>query len=321
MAEQSVLTCLAEQLAQALQADERRVLLGEDVRDGGMLGLSRVAVADEQLADRIVATPLAPATTFVHAAGMAMAGLRPIVLLPSAAALIEGFAGLAEASRVDASTAGERQAPMVILAPCGPGFGLGGDNAATLEVALTALPGLRVISCGDASRVCATVAQALAADGPTVVLLARTALLCTAEVGGEPSEDLLVPQELHTGAQATVFSWGPALANTQQAVADARNAGFDVGLVDVVSLAPLAVDALVAAAATSGKLVIAHGGGRLQGLGAELAAVFADHAILHLDAPVTRVTGTPGPWPRTGEQAAVPSVEAIREAIDKVVNY
>ncbi len=319
MAEQTVLADVADLVAECLRSDERRVLLGEDVLDGGMLGLSRKARGDEQLASRIVATPLTPAACFVHAAGLAVGGMRPLVLLPSSSALIEGYAGLRELSRVHASTAGERQAPVLILAPCGPGFGLGGDSAETLEVALTALPGLRVLSCGDPDQVCASVRLAAQEEEPTVLLLARQALLCHA--GASEGEATLKPRVLQEGAQATVFSWGPALAHARRAVVDARSQGLDVGLVDVVSLAPLAREELVAAAAGSGKLVIAHAGGRTQGIGGELAAVFADEAILHLDAPVIRVTGTPGPWPRVDEQAALPSVEAIHEAIARVVHY
>jgi len=317
----TVLARLAETIADAMHSDERVVLVGEDVGDGGMLGFSRVAAGDEKLAPRVVATPLTPAAMFGHAAGLAMGGLCPWVLLPSAAALVEGYAGLIELARVHASTAGERSAPVLILAPCGPGFGLGGDSAASVETALTALPGLRVLSCGDASQVCGIVRHAGSfseGEQPTVVLIAREALLCSDEDSAAIEPAMRV---LYQGADATVLSWGPALRRAQQAVTAARAEGTDVGLIDVVSLAPLAHEQLVAAAQETGKLVIVHAGGRSQGIGAELAALMADHAILHLDAPILRVTGTAGPWPRVAEQAALPAVDAICEAISRVAHY
>ncbi|MGB1015192.1 MAG: transketolase C-terminal domain-containing protein [Nannocystaceae bacterium] len=318
----TIVAQLAQTIADAMRSDDRVVLVGEDVRDGGMLGLSRVAAGDEKLAPRIVPTPLTPAAVFGHAAGLAMGGVRPWVLLPSAAALVEGYAGLVELARVHTSTAGERSAHVLILAPNGPGFGLGGDSAASVETALTALPGLRVLSCGDASQVCGLVRHAASfSEGPepTVVLIAREALLCSDD-GIETAIEPAV-RVLHQGAHATVLSWGPALRRAQQAVQAARAEGIDVGLLDVVSLAPLDQEQLVAAVQQTGKLVIVHAGGRSQGTGAELAALMADLAILHLDAPILRVTGSAGPWPRVAEQSALPAVDAICEAISRVAHY
>ena len=96
-----VVDVLAEVVAELLRDDLRRVLLGEDVRDGGMLGLSRAAMRDPALGLRVLATPLTPATNLAHATGLALAGRRPIVLLNSATALLEGYAALRELGRDD----------------------------------------------------------------------------------------------------------------------------------------------------------------------------------------------------------------------------
>ncbi|MCA9691626.1 MAG: hypothetical protein KC636_18620, partial [Myxococcales bacterium] len=71
----------------------------------------------------------------------------------------------------------------------------------------------------------------------------------------------------------------------------------------------------------TGKLVIAHPGPSAFGVAAELAALFADAAILHLDAPVLRVGGEAGPLGRDAEGRALPSVAAITEAILRVVTF
>ncbi|XWX15812.1 transketolase C-terminal domain-containing protein [Nannocystis pusilla] len=81
------------------------------------------------------------------------------------------------------------------------------------------------------------------------------------------------------------------------------------------------VEELVAAAAKTGKLVIAHAGGLSFGPGAELAAIFADRAILHLDAPIVRVAGREGPLARADEMSGLPSVAALVDAIHRVVTY
>ena len=96
----SMLERLAEVVTDLLREDPRRVLAGEDVRDGGMLGLSRTAALDEELAARLIATPLVPSVAIAHAAGLAASGARPILILPSAGALLDGLPALREAAQL-----------------------------------------------------------------------------------------------------------------------------------------------------------------------------------------------------------------------------
>jgi pyruvate/2-oxoglutarate/acetoin dehydrogenase E1 component len=130
---------------------------------------------------------------------------------------------------------------------------------------------------------------------------------------------------LREGRDATVFCWGEALLPTL-AAADAcarQEPPIEVGVVEVGKLAPLDEASLIELARATGKIVIAHAGSRSGGVGAELAALFADQAILQLDAPITRVSGSS----RSGlvaaheEQRQSPSAAAIVEAILHVVHY
>jgi pyruvate/2-oxoglutarate/acetoin dehydrogenase E1 component len=317
----NVLERLAEVVAELLREDLRRVLLGEDVRDGGMLGLSRAAMQDAGLGLRVLATPLTPAASLAHATGLAMAGRRPIVLLASATALLEGYAALRELGRVSATAQGERSAPVLIVAPIGPGFGLGGDGAESPEAALMAVPGLRVIELGDSVEAAATLRAAASFDdgqGPVVLLLPRALVL--RELTPESSKDSLgrplgASRVVREGSTVTVYAIGAAV---DQAFAAAELTGVSVRIVEVSGLAPLDEQGIVAAAGC-GKLVVAHSGGRANA--AELVALLADRAILHLDAPVLRVGGAEGPLTGRGEDAGLPSVEAIAAAITRVATY
>src|SRR5690606_11702201 len=146
----STLERLSEIVAELLQGDLRRVVLGEDVRQGGHIGLTRAAMRDPGLGLRVLATPLTPAESLAHATGLALAGRRPIVVFASATARLEGYAALRELGRVALTSAGERSAPVLIVAPTGPGFGLGGDGAEAPDGVIAAVPGLRVAILGDA---------------------------------------------------------------------------------------------------------------------------------------------------------------------------
>jgi pyruvate/2-oxoglutarate/acetoin dehydrogenase E1 component len=334
----SALQPLARLVAALLREDDRRCLLGEDVRSGGMLGLSRIAAEDEQLRLRLLGSPLTGAGLVAHAGGLALAGLRPIVLLPSASALLEALPALREISRLRWRSGDQRVIPALFVAPNGPGFGIGGEAAESVEATLAAVPGLELWCAGRTEDLCAylrsaaefvdadqaTAATAERGAGPRVLLLPRSVIVrdlmtdvdLTASLPRSPTA------VLRKGDQATVFAWGEALAPALMAAeACAQQSGIEVAVVELGCLAPLDEALLIELANATGKIVIAHAGPRRGGLGAELAALFADHSILHLDAPITRVAGDSGLVAGHEEHGASPSATAIAEAITHVVHY
>ncbi len=313
---------VAEVVAQLLRDDDRRVLLGEDVADGGMLGLSREAIADANLRGRILSTPLTPTVGAAHAAGLAVAGRHPIVVLPDVAALIEGLAGLREAAAWSWRNDDEVSVPVCWLAPCGPGLGMGGHAGEAAASILTQVPGLTVMCAGRTEDVGAWVRAAVehsASAGPTVLLLPRRILLSAAK--STESELGRLPTAAHRvrdGAAVTVFAWGEALP---VALAAVDLSGVEAAVVDVGCLSPLDLSSLEDEARATGRLVIVHAGPGVGGVGAELAARFADSAILHLDAPVVRVSGGTPPLSPSDEVAAIPRVERVADAITRIASY
>ncbi|PRQ08038.1 2-oxoisovalerate dehydrogenase subunit beta [Enhygromyxa salina] len=332
---------MARLVAALLREDDRRCLLGEDVRSGGMLGLSRVAAEDEQLRPRLLGSPLTGAGLVAHAGGLALAGLRPIVLLPSASALLEALPALRELGRLPWRSGGQHDVPVLFVAPNGPGFGVGGDQAECAEATLTAVPGVEVWCAGRAEDLCGylrSAAEFLGTDtddhdtehtsGPRVLLLPRSVIVRDLMI--DLDLDASLPRAptavLREGDRATVFAWGAALAPALAAAdACARHSGIEVNVVELGCLAPLDEALLVELASATGKLVIAHAGPRRGGIGAELAALFADRSILHLDAPILRVTGElPANLALLAgheEHRASPTATAIANAITHVVHY
>lgn len=323
MSEPTVLDYLAEAVTEQLRDDERCVLLGEDVADGGMYGLSRGVLQDPALRSRVLPTPLVPTVLAAHAAGLAAAGRHPLVLLPDVGVLVEGLAGLREAAAWSWRSEGVTATPLCLVAPCGPGLGLGGHAGEAAIGMLTHVPGLTVLCAGRSEELGAWLRAAArhAVDaGPTVLLLPRRLLLGAIESPMLPQ----LPREPHAayrvreGTAATVFCWGEALPVVLAAV---DRSGVEAAVVDVGCLAPLDRSTLVGEARATGKLVIVHAGPRAGGVGAELAALFADAAILHLDAPVVRVTGADPPLSPSDEAAALPGVDRVAEALTRVAKY
>lgn len=337
----SALQPMARLVAALLREDDRRCLLGEDVRSGGMLGLSRIAAEDEQLRLRLLGSPLTGGGLVAHAGGLALAGLRPIVLMPSASALLEALPALRELGRLRWRSGDQHIVPALFVAPNGPGFGIGGEAAESVEATLASVPGVELWCAGRTEDLCGylrSAAEFLGTDpaqsgapGPRVLLLPRSVIVRDLMIDVDLSVGLsrAPTAVLREGDRATVFAWGSALAAALAAAdACATQGGIEVNVVELGCLAPLDEALLVELANATGKIVIAHAGPRRGGLGAELAALFADLSILHLDAPITRVTGElfgeagdPALLAGHEEHGASPSAFAIAEAIKHVVHY
>jgi pyruvate/2-oxoglutarate/acetoin dehydrogenase E1 component len=314
---------LAEVVAELLREDERRVLLGEDVLEGGMLGLSRQVVKDRELRARAIATPLVPTVPFAHAAGLAAAGRHPLVLLPGTSALLEGLASLREAATWAWRNEGAVSVPLGIVAPCGPGLGLGGDAGEAAAAMLAAVPGLHVVCASRPEHAGAWLRAAVqhaAGHGPTVLLLPRRVLLSPPQGphARELPRSVTAAHRVRDGGTLTVLAWGAALAVALEAV---EAAGADAAVVDVGCLAPLDLPTLEAEARATGRVLVVHAGPRTGGVGAELAAHLADVAILGLDAPILRVSGAEPPLRPLDEADALPAVARVVEAVERLASY
>lgn len=319
----TVLEQVSGSIADLMREDGRRVLLGEDVVDGGMMGMSRATLADAELRPRVRSLPLCPATLPAHAAGLAASGLRPIVLLPGVEALIEGLAALREAARWSWRNDDAMPTPVLFVAPYGPGLSQGGAAIEAPESTLVEIDGLHVLCASQTEALGAWVraaAEHAEEHGATVLLVPRRLMLAAAdgpmhgELGHAPTE----AQRVRDGSAVTVFSWGEALP---VALAAADRSGVSATVVDVACLAPLDWSTLEAQARATGRIAIVHAGAPRGGIGAELAARFADAAILHLDAPVVRVGGRSGRLAPIHEDQSVPSVAEVAEALGRLAAY
>jgi pyruvate/2-oxoglutarate/acetoin dehydrogenase E1 component len=253
------------------------------------------------------------------------------VLLPSATALLEALAAVRELGRLRWRSGDVRSIPVLFVAPNGPGFGIGGEAAESVEATLANVPGLEVWCAGRTEELCGLLRSAAEFEdtaGPRVLLLPRGVVVrdLLIDVDLDASLEREPTAVLREGPDATVFAWGdalePALAAADACAEPTEGSAISVTVVDVGRLAPLDEALLIARANATGKIVIAHAGARQGGLGAELAALFAEHSILHLDAPILRICGdVPGLVAGHEEHRASPAAAEIAAAITHVVHY
>lgn len=322
----TVLETLSNTVAELMREDPRRVVLGEDVTDGGMLGLTRAAADDEALAPRLLGLPLQSAAGIAHAAGLALGGARPVMLMPSVATLVEGLSALREASRFSRRFDTDRALPLLIVAPFGPGFGLGGDGAMDATDLLTCIDGLRVVVGSDPARFSELLRAAAAFDAgesPTVLLFPRNLLLREAAPDPEEGEQPeLAPMDqarvVMDGSDATVFCWGATVERVCEAVDGAE---LTARVVDLVSLRPMDHAGVLDAARETGRVLVVGAGAHNHGPAAQLSALLAEEGITFLDAPVRHLRGRAGDVEARHEHDLIPSVDRIRDALNSTASF
>jgi pyruvate dehydrogenase E1 component beta subunit len=313
-----------EALREALHADPRVFLMGEDVgRYGGAYACSK-GLLDEFGPDRIRDTPLSENAFLGVGIGAALAGLRPIVEI-----MTINFALLAldqivnNAATLRHMSAGQLSVPLVIRMATGAGRQLAAQHSHSLEAWFAHVPGLKVLApatVGDARRM---LSAALADPDP--VIICEHALLYAVE--GEIEQEGEVRDVWHAavrrpGDDVTIVASGGSLPKCLAAADALADEGIAAEVVDLRCLRPLDLEAVTASVAKTHRLVTVDEGWKTCGLTAEITAAVGERAFYDLDAPPLRVAAAEVPIPYAGglEEAALPSVAGIVAAAARLAS-
>jgi 2-oxoisovalerate dehydrogenase E1 component beta subunit len=312
----------------ALRVEMRRnpdvVVLGEDVgRFGGVFRATQ-GLYEEFGADRVIDTPLAEGGIVGTAIGMALYGLRPVPEIQFADYIFPAMDQLVnEAAKYRYRSGGQYSVPMVVRAPYGGGIKGGHYHSQSPEAFFIHTPGLKVVVPSNPHDAKGLLLSALRDPDPVVFFEPKR--VYRAAKGEVPAGDYVEPlgkaRITRTGAQVTVLAWGAMWHEADQAAREAAAEGIDCEVIDLRSLQPLDLDAIVASVSKTGRAVVVHEAPRTCGFGAELAALIQERCFLHLEAPVARVTGFDTPFPYTLENEYLPRAPRILRAVREALAY
>ena len=138
---------------------------------------------------------------------------------------------------------------------------------------------------------------------------------------GEYTIPLGEAKVVREGRQVTVIAWSAMVQTALEAAEKGAERGFDLEVIDLRTLVPFDVERILASVKKTGRVVIVHEAPRTSGFGAELAATIQEKAILHLEAPILRVTGFDTPFPYTLEHEYLPDADRVLDAVERVVKF
>jgi 2-oxoisovalerate dehydrogenase E1 component len=299
---------ISDALRTAMRADERVVLLGQDIAAyGGVFKVTDGFLA-EFGPERILNTPVIESGALGAALGLAIDGFRPVVELQFGDFISTGFNQVVNNLATTRYRWGAA-VPVVMRAPIGGGLGAGPFHSQSVEGLFCHVPGLRVVAPATPADAKGLLLAALD-DGNPVLFLEHKALYRSVK-GPVPAGHATVPlgraAVVRQGADATIVAYGAAVgwavAAAEAVAAGGPGGAGEVEVVDLRTLAPWDRETVLDSVRRTSRVLVAHEAPLTGGFGGEVAAVVADEAFAWLDAPVRRVGGldTPIPFARSLE--------------------
>jgi len=313
-----------EALAQAMEADERVFLLGEDVGVyGGAFGVSGDLVhrfGEERVRD----TPISELGIVGAAVGAALAGMRPVVEIQFSDFTAQAMDQIVnQAAKIHFMLGGAATVPMVLRAPGGSGTGAAAQHSQSLEAWFAHVPGLKVVMPATPADAKGLLLSAIDDPNPVIVLEHK---LLYKQSDAVPASAFRVPlgqtAVRREGEDLTIVATGVMVSRSLAAAERLAESGISVTVLDPRTLRPLDARTIVDSVAATGRVLLVQEAPKTGGFMAEVAAqVVESPAFGRLRAPVARLCGldVPIPYAPQLERAAVPQVDDIVEAAAELV--
>jgi 2-oxoisovalerate dehydrogenase E1 component beta subunit len=312
-------------LREALKADEKVVLMGEDI--GKLGGVYRVT--DGLQRDfgerRVMDTPLAESGILGAAVGLAYRGYRPVCEIQFDGFIYPAFDQIvSQVARMRGRTQGRVSMPLTIRVPFGGGIGSAEHHSDSPEAYFAHAAGLRVVSVSTAQDAFTMIRQAIASDDPVLYFEPKRRYHVKGEVDEAAPLSEALPMGrariVMPGTDATLVTYGPLVGTACDAAVAASDEGISIEVIDLRSLSPIDFETVEASVRKTGRLVVTHEAALSGGLGAEVAASITERCFAELRHAPVRVTGFDVPYPVAKlESHYLPDLDRILDGVDRAL--
>jgi 2-oxoisovalerate dehydrogenase E1 component len=320
----NMLTAIRRTLEHELKINPDMLVFGEDVGPKGGVHAATMGLQETFGEGRVFDTSLSEEGIIGGAAGMAMAGLRPVAEIQFRKYADPATEQLNDTGTIRWRTANRFAAPMVVRVP--GGFAKCGDpwHSVSSEVTWAHAVGWQVLMPSNAEDAVGLLRAALRSANPTIFFEHRAMLDAAWARRPYPGDDFLLPlgvaKRVREGDRLTIVTWG---AMVERCVRACEQSGASVDVLDLRSIIPWDREAVLGSVRRTRRCLIVHEDTLTAGFGAEVAAVIAEEAFLNLDAPITRIAvpDVPLPYNVGLMNAVLPGVEQIAAKIEDLLGF
>ena len=312
-----------EALAEELRRDPTVFVIGEDVAEAGTPFKVLSGLVEEFGAERIMDSPISEAGISGLALGAAMTGMRPVVDIMFGDFMTLVMDQLAnQAAKIHYMSGGRLSAPLTIRTTLGATRRSGAQHSQSLHALVAHIPGLKVVLPATPYDAKGLFKSAIREDNPVVVFEDK---MMFAVKGPVPEEEYILPLGVadvkREGEDVTIVATSSMVYVALEAAEQLASDGISAEVVDPRTIVPLDRETLVASARKTGRAIVVDEGHRSYGVGAELAALIAEEAFYHLDAPVRRLCAmdVPIPFSPVLEDLTVPTPDDVATEARRLV--
>jgi acetoin:2,6-dichlorophenolindophenol oxidoreductase subunit beta len=310
-------------LDQALAADDRVVLLGEDIADPGASGPTK-DLSTKYGADRVLDTPISEAAIIGAATGLALDGFLPVAEI-----MIMDFIGIAadqiinHAAKLRFMSAGRTPAPITVRTQVYGGLGTGATHSQSLEAWFMHIPGLKVIVPSSPRDGKGLLSSAIFDEDPCIFVETIRLQGVRGPVPEDPGFRIPLGEAdiKRPGRDVSIIAYGRGVIEALAAAAQLESSGVQAEVVDLRTLVPLDVPGMVDSVRRTKRAVIVHDAVTFAGPGAEVAATLQEQLFGELAAPIARVGArfVPNPAARNLEAEVYPNANRIIDAVQATI--
>jgi len=326
MAMMNMVGALNRAMDEALRDDDSVVLLGQDI--GQDEGVFRVTadLMKRYGKERVIDTPLAEGAIVGGAIGMAIYGLKPVAEMQFSGFAYQGFHQVEQhMSRFHNRTRGRYKIGMVIRMPYGGGIRAVEHHSESREAYYAHTPGIQMVIPSTPRNARALLLESILNPEPVIFFEPKAVYRSFKEEVPDDPERMPIGKAVvaRTGHDITLYAYGAMMRPTLEAAEDLEEEdGASVEVVDLLTVSPMDTETITQSIEKTGRAVVVHEGPRSCGIGAEIVARIVENSLMHLEAPIRRVTGYDVQFPYFArEQAFLPNADRIKRAAREVLAF
>jgi acetoin:2,6-dichlorophenolindophenol oxidoreductase subunit beta len=316
-AKANILQAINQAIADAMEADENVIALGEDLADpeeGGVCGVTK-GLSSRFGEHRVRSTPISEQAIIGAAIGASLVGFKPIAEI-----MLMNFTTVAmdmivnHAAKLRFMSGGQTHVPIVIRTMTGTGFGSGGQHCDYLEAWFAHVAGIKVVAPSSPKDAYGLMRSAIEDPDP-VLFIENLPTYWTPAEAPEPGSRVPIGKAnvLSEGSDLTIIAYARMIQEATPAIAQLAEAGISAELIDLRTIAPWDRETVLTSVAKTGRAMIVHEAVTPFGVGAEIGSVLGEQLFGKLKAPVKRLGGAfcPVPFSKPLETAFAPQTAEI----------
>ncbi|MED4582184.1 alpha-ketoacid dehydrogenase subunit beta [Brevibacillus choshinensis] len=326
MAQMTMVQAITDAMRVELKRDETVLVFGEDVGKNGGVFRATEGLQSEFGEQRVFDTPLAESGIGGLAVGLSINGFRPVAEIQFFGFVFETFDAIAsQATRMRYRSGGRFHSPVTFRSPFGGGVKTPELHADSLEGLMMQTPGLKVVIPSNPYDAKGLLISAIRDNDPVVFL--EHMKLYRSFRQEVPEGDYTIPlgkaNVVKEGTDVTIITYGAMVHTSLKAAEEIEKArGAKVEVIDLRTISPLDIDTIVESVKKTNRAIVVQEAQKTSGVAAEIITQINERAILHLEAPVLRITAPDTVYPfAQAEDVWLPDVKRVVDGLTQVLDF